>query len=104
MATIVNIGAFGIDDLAKDRLALPSLPEVAVGVCRALEDETLDAEQLAEVIQADVLITAKLFKAACNARHGDPTSVSSCRAAVARLGARTTRKLVLSFTLHELCI
>ncbi len=88
--------------LEEDRLRLPSLPEVAVKVTQALEDDVSDARAIAEIVQVDPAITAKLVKAANSALYGRMTPVDTCAAAVVRLGSGITQKLVVSFAVHEL--
>jgi len=61
------------DDLDKDRLLLPSLPEFA-----------------------------KLVKAANSALYAGQEPVDTCASAIVRLGINATHKLVLSFALREL--
>ncbi|MCW8890070.1 MAG: HDOD domain-containing protein [Sedimenticola sp.] len=89
-------------DLEQDCLQLPSLPEVAIRIGRALEDGVSDANQIAELIQIDPVITAKLIKAANSAFYGGRNPVETCSAAVVRLGGDVTHKLVLSYALKEL--
>ena len=89
-------------DLEKDRVQLPSLPEVAVQVGRALRNEISDATVVAEIIQADPAITAKLIKAANSAMYGRCSPVETCTGAIVRLGTDITHKLVLSFAMREL--
>ena len=90
------------EDLERDKLYLPSLPEFAIRIGRTLEDETSDAEYIARVIQTDVAITAKLIKAANSVLYIGREPVKTCVGAVVRLGVNTTHKLVLSFALREL--
>lgn len=89
-------------ELKNDTLVLPSLPDVAVRVGRALKDETSDAHQIAEIAQTDPAIAAKLVKAANSAMYGGSNKVDSCTAAVIRLGTDLTSKLVLTFAVKEL--
>jgi len=91
-----------LKDIDNDSLELPSLPEVAIRIGRALEDGVSDANRIAELIQTDPVITAKLIKAANSALYGRSNPVDSCSAAVVRLGADVTHKLVLSYALREL--
>lgn len=88
--------------LEQDRLRLPSLPEVAIRVTQALEDETSDAAAIAQIIQVDPAMTAKLIKAANSALYGRCTPVETCASAVVRLGSGITQKLIVSFALREL--
>jgi HD-like signal output (HDOD) protein len=91
-----------LQDLESDQLELPSLPEVAVRIGQAMEDEISDAKAIAEMIQTDPVITAKLIKASNSAMYGRRTPVETCTAAVVRLGLDVTHKLVLSYALREL--
>ncbi|MEW8551564.1 MAG: HDOD domain-containing protein, partial [Candidatus Thiodiazotropha endolucinida] len=88
--------------LNTNRLVLPSLPGVAVRVGRAMRDETTNARKLANIVQTDPAITTKLVRAANSPLYAGVTPVDSCAAAIVRLGADTTHKLVLTFALREL--
>ena len=90
------------EDLEKDKLHMPSLPEFAIRIGRALEDETADAECIAKIIQTDLAITAKLVRAANSVLYVGREPVETCVGAIVRLGVNTTHKLVLSFALREL--
>ncbi|MES9992537.1 MAG: HDOD domain-containing protein [Candidatus Thiodiazotropha sp.] len=91
-----------LDDLNNNSLVLPSLPDVAVRVGRAMRDETTNARKLANIVQTDPAITTKLVRAANSPLYAGVTPVDSCAAAIVRLGADTTHKLVLTFALREL--
>jgi len=97
-----QLSARMLADLKQDRLKLPSLPEVAIRIGRALEDGVSDAHDIAEIIQIDPVITVKLIKAANSALYGRRNPVETCSGAVVRLGGDVTHKLVLSFALREL--
>ncbi|MCF6281101.1 MAG: HDOD domain-containing protein [Candidatus Polarisedimenticolaceae bacterium] len=90
------------NDLVNERLYLPSLPDVAVKIGKALEDESTDAERIAKIIQTDVAMTAKIIHVANSAMYSVRSPADSCTAAVVRLGVHTTHRLVLSFALREL--
>ena len=91
-----------LQDLEQDQLVLPSLPEIAVRIGKAFQDDVTDAAMIAEMIQTDPVITAKLIKAANSAMYGRRTPVETCVGAVIRLGAGITHKLVMSFAMREL--
>ncbi|MBT3060259.1 MAG: HDOD domain-containing protein [Candidatus Thiodiazotropha sp.] len=91
-----------LDDLNNNCLVLPSLPDVAIRVGRAMRDETTNARKLANIVQTDPAITTKLVRAANSPLYAGVTPVDSCAAAIVRLGADTTHKLVLTFALREL--
>ncbi|EGV50756.1 HDOD domain-containing protein [Candidatus Endoriftia persephone] len=89
-------------DLEADQLVLPSLPDVAARIGRAMASEWVAAEKLARIIESDPAITAKLIRVANSALYRVMAPVDSCLAAVVRLGNNTTYQLVLSFALREL--
>ncbi len=89
-------------DLREDKLVFPSLPEVALRIRRTIEDEQATASTIAKVIQTDPAITAKLIKVANSPLYRGHARVTSCPAAVVRLGHVTTKQLVTSLTLHQL--
>jgi HD-like signal output (HDOD) protein len=89
-------------DLQQDLLTIPSLPEIATRVGRAIEDESCNAEKIARIIQADPAITAKIVKAANSVFYGGHVPVESCPQAVIRLGMNVTHSLVVNYTMQDL--
>ncbi|MCB1774638.1 MAG: HDOD domain-containing protein [Gammaproteobacteria bacterium] len=90
------------EDLNSDRLLLPSLPDVAIRIGEAINDENSDARKVAAVIETDPAISLKIVKAANSARFGGVTQIGTVAEAVARLGMQNTRFLVVTFALREL--
>ncbi len=89
-------------DLKADKLVLPSLPEVALRVRRAMEDELVELNKVAAVVATDPAITARLIKVANSALYGGYQPVSTCAAAIRRLGLKATRNLVTSFAVQAM--
>lgn len=89
-------------DLQQDQLSIPSLPEIATRVGRAIEDKSCNAEKIARIIQTDPAITAKIVKAANSVFYGGHTPVESCPQAVIRLGMNVTHSLVVNYTMQDL--
>jgi len=90
------------EDLKSNKLLLPSLPEVAILVGRAVNEEHADAKYIARVIENDPVIAAKLIRVANSARYAGRTTISSLPDAIARIGLRNTHSLVITFALREL--
>ena len=89
-------------DLMADRLAVPSMPEVALKIRKMVEQEDAPIQAVAKLINTDPAISAKVIKSANGALyHGQPPVENSVRA-IARLGLNTTKHLVISFVLHNL--
>jgi len=89
-------------DLNADHLVLPSLPDVAMKIRKAVDDEVSDAKRIAALIQADPAITAKLIRTANSPLYRGREPFTTCSAAVVRLGINATHKLVTSFAMSEL--
>jgi HD-like signal output (HDOD) protein len=90
------------EDLRQDRLNIPSLPEIATRIGRAIEEESSNANTIARIIQTDPAITAKIVKAANSAFYGSQNPVETCPQAVIRLGMTVTHSLVINYTMQDL--
>ncbi len=89
------------DDLEHDRLPLPSLPEVAIKIGKAIDEENCDAQRLAAIVQNDPAITAKLMRAANMVWYSPRKGSLDCAQSIMRLGFGITHKLVLTFALQQ---
>ena len=87
--------------LRSDRLVLPTLPDVAVTTCRLVDNDDADAAEIANAVSRDPVISVKLMKAANSPIFYARSAINSLDRAVARLGLRTTRQLVVSFSLRD---
>ncbi len=89
-------------DLMTDRLAVPSMPDVALKIRRMVEQDDAPIQAVAKLINTDPAISAKIIKSANGALyHGQPPVEKSVRA-ISRLGLNTTKHLVVSFVLRNL--
>ncbi|MGE0372223.1 MAG: HDOD domain-containing protein [Gammaproteobacteria bacterium] len=89
-------------ELGADRLVVPSLPEIALRIKKAVESESANISKIARIVSADPAITAKLIKAANGPLYRGNVKIDNCQSAIVRLGMNTTKQLVISFTLREL--
>ena len=89
-------------DLMADRLAVPSMPEVAMKIRRMVEKDDASPQAVAKLINTDPAISAKIVKSANGSLyHGQPP-VENCAQAIMRLGMNATKHLVVSFVLRNL--
>lgn len=91
--------------LASNELELPSLPEVALRIRKALADENVSFAEVARLIGADPALAARILKTANSAlfyRGSKP--ITSLHDAVARLGQRMVRNVALSFAAQQVFI
>jgi putative nucleotidyltransferase with HDIG domain len=79
--------------------ALPSLPEVAAYLIRALRDDSADLETLAQHINSDPAIAVRLLAAANSVASGLSKRVHSTAQAFLLLGADRVIKIVLASSL-----
>lgn len=89
------------EDARLGRLQLPTLPDVAFKIRRALEDEEQNAYRIARIVQLDPALSARLLQVANSARYLGSTKVSDVREAIARLGLVATRNLAVALSLHH---
>jgi putative nucleotidyltransferase with HDIG domain len=91
-----------INDIKQNCLKLPTLPEVAVRVRKAVEDENSTAAQVAKLISSDAALSARLLRIANSPLYRGNKTIDSVQMAVARLGNTTVRNLVTSLVMQQL--
>ena len=89
-------------DIKSGALKLPGLPDIAVKVRDAVQNERFNAQEVARLIQTDIPLTARIIQVANSPLYRGQTPVEHCREAVIRLGLDVTRNLVTSFALRRL--
>ncbi len=83
-------------DLLAEVDGVPSLPEAMSEVMPLVNNPESSADKVAEAIQKDVGLTAKLLKLANSAYYSFPNRIGSVQLAVSLLGMREVRNVVLS--------
>ena len=81
---------------------LPSMPEVALKINQAVQDENLDFRKIAEIVQTDPMISARAVQVANSAMYSGSQPVQTIKRAVQRIGLRAMRTIVMSVTLRNL--
>ncbi len=89
-------------DLDLGSIELPTLPDLAIAVGRAVNNPDASMDDLARLIQVDVPITAKVIQVANSAVFGGYSQVSTLPQAITRLGLQHTRDIVTSLALKQL--
>ncbi|WP_052700781.1 HDOD domain-containing protein, partial [Methylocucumis oryzae] len=85
----------------ENKLALPSLPQVAIKLNQAMKND-IGIKEVADILQVDAPIATKLIQVANSALYAPDGSITNCQDAIARLGLNTTRNLVMSLSVKEL--
>ncbi len=91
-----------VDALTQDRLTLPTLPEVAMRIGQATQDERATASQIAAEIARDPAIAVRLLRVANSSALCGGRRVDSIQHAVTRLGMALVRSLVTGLALEQL--
>ncbi|MES9872310.1 MAG: HDOD domain-containing protein [Candidatus Sedimenticola sp. 6PFRAG7] len=84
------------NDLLSKAPDLPSLPDVYYQVEEVLDDPEFSLEQLADAIQSDPSISARLLKLANSAYYGFPAKIDTIHRAATIIGTQEIRELVLA--------
>ncbi len=78
---------------------LPTLPSIVFEVTRMLQDLSVSAEKLGEVIEADQTMALKLLKLVNSSFYGFQFKISSIKEAIIILGVNTVGHVVLSISI-----
>lgn len=91
-----------IHDLESGDLQLPTLPEVALRVRDAVEDEDATANRIAEIIAMDAALSARLIHVANSPLYRGRKEIDRLPMVVARLGNSLVRSLVTSQVMKQM--
>jgi len=95
-----------LEDLLKaideNRLTLPTLPEVALKVRDAVESENSSAAMVAEMVATDAALSARLLQVTNSPLYRGRVQIDNLQMAVARLGTRLVRSLVVSLIMQQI--
>ncbi|MCG7871143.1 MAG: HDOD domain-containing protein [Candidatus Thiodiazotropha lotti] len=90
------------DAIDRNKLTLPTLPEVALKVRDAVEQEMSSANEIAEIIASDAALSARLLQVANSPLYRGRVPIDNLQMAVARLGVRLVRSLVISLIMQQI--
>ncbi|MBL4710904.1 MAG: HDOD domain-containing protein [Gammaproteobacteria bacterium] len=85
-----------------DSLTLPSLPEVALKIRDAVEDENTTTEQIANALSQDGSLSARMIKVVNSPLYRPRTPIDDLHAAVTRLGLTLVRDLVMNLAMKQM--
>ncbi len=92
-----------LEQAIKDnRITLPTLPEVALRVRDAVEQENATAAKIAEVVATDAALSARLLQVANSPLYRGRVPIESVQMAVTRLGNKLVRSLVVSLAMKQI--
>ncbi len=90
-------------DLSGGKLELPSFPEVALRVRKALANDDVMIEQVVKILSAEPALAARLLQLANSAALSPGgRRVTDLRAAMARIGFNMARSATIAFAMSQL--
>lgn len=90
-------------EVAGEKLDLPSYPDVAVRVRRALTNEEVEIEHVVRVVSAEPALAARLLQVANSAAlNPNGRRLTDLRTAVSRIGFNMARSATIAFAMSQL--
>ncbi len=90
------------EDIAANRIQLPTLPEVALRVREAVESDNSNAAEVAAVVTQDPALTARLLQVANSPLYRGRSPIDDVQMAITRMGLRLVKNLVLSLAMKQM--
>ncbi len=91
-----------LQDLESNSLVLPTLPEVALRVRDAVDDENATIGDIAKVIATDAALSARLIQVANSPLMRANKAIDSLEMAVNRMGMKLVRDMVISMVMEQM--
>jgi HD-like signal output (HDOD) protein len=82
-------------------LALPTIPDIAFKIRRAINDDSASNASIARIVQIDPSITAKLIQISNSPLYRGRKKTESCPEALTRLGLKTSQDIITSFAIKS---
>jgi HD-like signal output (HDOD) protein len=88
--------------IRENRITLPTLPEVALRVRDAVEQEKTTAREVADMVATDAALSARLLQVANSPLYRARFPIDSIQMAITRLGNKLVRNLVISLAMKQI--
>lgn len=83
-------------------LVLPTIPDVAFKIRRAINDDKSSVSSIARFVQIDPAITANLIQIANSPLYRGRKKIESCPEALTRLGLKTAQDIITAFAMKSI--
>jgi len=83
-------------------LKLPSLPDIAAKVKKAMMNPNVSVDDISRIVSSDPAIVTRLIHAANGPLNRGVESIDSIHAAIVRLGLNVAKELAISFSIKQL--
>lgn len=90
------------DAIERDKLILPTMPEMALRVREVADDADASVKQLSQVIGHDAALTARIIKVANSALYRGASEIQDLNMALMRLGMSTTCTLATGLAMEQM--
>ena len=90
------------DAVATEQLLLPSLPDVALKVRDACENDETSAQNIADLVSQDPALCVRLLQVANSSLYRTRTATDNLNMAITRLGLKLVKDLIMSLALKQL--
>ncbi|MDO9048144.1 MAG: HDOD domain-containing protein [Methylobacter sp.] len=87
--------------MQSDDLVLPTIPDVAFKIRRAINDDKSSISSIARIVQIDPSITARLIQIANSPLYMGRKKIESCPEALTRLGLKTAQDIITAFAMKS---
>lgn len=91
-----------VDLFIKNMPELPSMPPVVAKALNIIEDPKSSVAQLAAIISKDISLTTQILKLVNSAYYGFPSQITTIDKAMALLGFKQVKSLILSVALKPM--
>ena len=91
-----------LDAIEKDDLVLPTLPEVALSIREAAEDNEISVAALSKVIGRDAALSARLIKVVNSPLLRAAVEVTDLHTAITRLGINYSCNLAIGLVIEQI--
>ena len=81
---------------------LPTLPELAIRISQAVQNQDADFKNIAAIVAADPVIAARTVQVANSAMYAGVSRVESVQQAITRIGLLATRAIVMTVVVKNL--
>jgi HD-like signal output (HDOD) protein len=88
--------------LQADDLELPTIPDVAFKIRRAINTANASVSSIARIVQIDPSITAKLIQISNSALYLGRKKIESCPEALTRLGLKAAQDIITAFAIKSI--
>jgi HD-like signal output (HDOD) protein len=91
-----------LSDLNANRVVLPTLPEVAMQVRKAVGDPQATTARIEKIINSDPALSTKLLKVVNSPAYRGSEPITNLRMAITRLGTNQVRNLATGLVMEQL--